>query len=160
MSAVIFIVPFAPVAWQRAGVTWTKQGPKHYTPAETRAWKKTVAVYARSAMRGAAPFAGALQLTLAFEVPIPPSWPNWKRDAAARGEIAPTIKPDADNFAKAVKDALNGIVWIDDAQVVEETIRKSFSHRPGVAASITQLPLLPAQVSRRPNVEKCNGIPA
>lgn len=151
MNAVAFIVPFAPVAWQRTGVRWTNQGPKHYTRPETRAWEETVAVYARSAMRGAAPMAGALRLELAFHVPIPPSWPNWKREAAARGEIAPTIKPDADNFAKAVKDALNGIAWADDAQVVEVSVRKAYSNRPGVAATITPLNLLPAQVSRRPN---------
>lgn len=29
-----------------------------------------------------------------------------------------TLKPDADNVAKAVLDALNGVAWADDAQVV------------------------------------------
>jgi Holliday junction resolvase RusA-like endonuclease len=152
LSAVAFIVPFAPVAWQRAGVTWTNQGPKHFTKPETRDWKKTVAVYARSAMRGAAPLTGPLKIELAFQVPIPPSWPNWKREAAERGEIAPTVKPDLDNFEKAVKDAMNGIVWVDDAQVVRCEKAKDFSARPGVAVTITPLSLLPAQVSRRPPV--------
>ena len=35
-----------------------------------------------------------------------------------------TIKPDADNIAKSVLDALNGIAWDDDAQVVELTVIK------------------------------------
>lgn len=148
-----FVVPFAPVAWQRAGVRWTNQGPKHYTPEETRAWKETVSVYARAAMRGTAPLTGAVGLSLSFEVAIPAKWPRWKREAAERGEVAPTMKPDADNYAKAVKDAMNEIVWVDDAQVVSLEVRKSFARRPRMAVVITPLNLLPAQVSRRPTVE-------
>ena len=151
MSAITFIVPFAPVAWERTGVRWTNQGPKHYTQAQTRAWQKTVAVYGRSAMRGAAPFTGAVKLEIAFHVPIPESWAKWKREAAERGEVAPTVKPDLDNFEKSVKDALKGIAWVDDAQVVQAVKSKAYSNRPGVAATITPLNLLPAQVSRRPN---------
>ena len=149
-APVQFIVPFAPVAWQRAGVTWTNQGPKHYTPEQTRAWKDIVAVYARRAMAGVEPFAGAVKLELAFHVAIPESWPRWKREVANRGEIAPTVKPDLDNFEKAVKDALNEIAWRDDAQVVKASKEKAYSFRPGVAITITPLSLLPAQVSRRP----------
>ena len=29
-----------------------------------------------------------------------------------------TSKPDADNYAKLILDALNGVLWRDDAQVV------------------------------------------
>lgn len=152
-----FIVPFTPMAWQRAGVTWTKQGPKHFTQPETRAWKDTVAAYARSAMRGAALLDGALNLDLAFHLPIPPSWPIWKREAAARGEVAPTVKPDLDNFEKAIKDALNGVVWRDDAYVVKAGKEKAYSTRPGVVVTVTTLPLLPAQVSRRPSSGECHA---
>lgn len=34
------------------------------------------------------------------------------------------IKPDADNIAKAVLDALNGVAWIDDSQVVGLQVNK------------------------------------
>lgn len=36
-----------------------------------------------------------------------------------------TFKPDADNIAKAVLDALNGVAYADDSQVVELTVRKN-----------------------------------
>lgn len=35
-----------------------------------------------------------------------------------------TMKPDADNIAKAVLDALNGAAWLDDSQVVHLKARK------------------------------------
>ena len=35
-----------------------------------------------------------------------------------------TVKPDADNVAKLVLDALNGLMWKDDGQVVELTVVK------------------------------------
>ena len=35
-----------------------------------------------------------------------------------------TQKPDVDNLVKLIKDALNGVVWWDDAQVDQETAQK------------------------------------
>ena len=63
-----------------------------------------------------------------------------QRDAAA-GLVAATKKPDADNVLKAVKDGMNGIVWIDDAQAVEYRISKRYSTSPCVQVSVEQLPL-------------------
>lgn len=36
-----------------------------------------------------------------------------------------TVKPDADNIAKSVLDALNGVAWRDDTQVVHLQVRKN-----------------------------------
>lgn len=43
---------------------------------------------------------------------IPPGWTPMPQ------------KPDVENLAKTVLDGCNGILWTDDAQVVELTIRK------------------------------------
>ena len=37
-----------------------------------------------------------------------------------------TKKPDADNLAKAILDALNGVAYPDDAQIVTLTVRKRY----------------------------------
>ena len=37
-----------------------------------------------------------------------------------------TKKPDADNLAKAILDALNGVAYPDDAQIVKLTVRKRY----------------------------------
>ena len=42
------------------------------------------------------------------------------------GEILPTKKPDVDNIAKTILDALNGVIYRDDAQVIELVVKKSY----------------------------------
>jgi Holliday junction resolvase RusA-like endonuclease len=51
----------------------------------------------------------------------------------------PTVKPDALKLARAVEDALTGVVYKDDAQVVEMTIRKVYSTPPRVELAVTPL---------------------
>ena len=41
-----------------------------------------------------------------------------------------------DNFFKLSADMLNGIAWVDDAQVVEMTARKVYGERPRVEARV------------------------
>lgn len=53
------------------------------------------------------------------------------REAMLSGEAPPTKKPDVDNVAK-VCDALNGIVWRDDSQIVSLTVRKIYAETPGL----------------------------
>jgi Holliday junction resolvase RusA-like endonuclease len=61
-----------------------------------------------------------------------------KGPAAEAGQLRPITKPDADNFAKVI-DALNGIVWPDDNQVVELTVEKFYSVRPRLELSAREL---------------------
>lgn len=56
-------------------------------------------------------YEGAVHLSLEFTRPLPKSYPK-KRN----GE-ADVFKPDADNLAKSVMDALSGVAWRDDQQV-------------------------------------------
>jgi len=61
----------------------------------------------------------ALELLFVFQRPstsIRKTKPNPREPRAG--------KPDADNCIKAVKDALNGVVWVDDARVCREVAEK------------------------------------
>lgn len=49
---------------------------------------------------------------------IPKSVSKKKEFYMAMGKIRPTKKPDVDNIAKVVCDALNGIAYGDDSQIV------------------------------------------
>jgi Holliday junction resolvase RusA-like endonuclease len=61
-----------------------------------------------------------------------------KSQSAEAGVIRPLTKPDVDNFAKVI-DALNGIVWPDDNQVVELTVEKFYSSRPRLELTASEL---------------------
>jgi Holliday junction resolvase RusA-like endonuclease len=43
-----------------------------------------------------------------------------------------TSKPDFDNLAKIVGDALNKVAWLDDAQIAAAWVRKVYSDMPGL----------------------------
>jgi Holliday junction resolvase RusA-like endonuclease len=46
------------------------------------------------------------------------------------------VKPDLDNCIKGVKDALKGIAWNDDSQVISIHAMKSYADEPGVKIRI------------------------
>lgn len=52
------------------------------------------------------------------------------------GEIRPLKRPDIDNVSKNILDALNGIVYADDKQIVELTIRKYYGEQDYVRINI------------------------
>ena len=54
-------------------------------------------------------------------------------------EIRPTVKPDCDNIAKICLDALNGIAYYDDKQIVELSVKKYYSKEPRVEIEIEEL---------------------
>ena len=57
---------------------------------------------------------------------IPKSWTKKKAQAALNGEILPTSKPDASNYYKLIEDALNGILYADDSQIVAQQSSKIY----------------------------------
>ena len=87
---------------------------------------------------------GPVGLEMSVMIAIPASWSEKKRLAASRGEIRPTGRPDVDNYLKLV-DALNGICWRDDSQVVEARVTKYYSMTPMVVLQIRDAETLAAQ---------------
>ena len=59
--------------------------------------------------------------------PIPKSTTKKDRERIRNKELFPTKKPDADNIAKVICDALNGVAYHDDTQVVKLTVRKAYT---------------------------------
>jgi Holliday junction resolvase RusA-like endonuclease len=132
-NAIRFEIPGIPVAKGRARVTTIGGHARAYTPAKTVAYESTVALFARQAMGAAEPIAGPLALSIVATWPIPPSWPKKRREAAT----FKASKPDADNVAKAIGDACNGIVWVDDSQVVDLRCVKRYGAVPGVVVEVS-----------------------
>lgn len=69
----------------------------------------------------------AYSIHIRFVLDRPASIPRWKR-------IYPTVKPDLDKTARAVLDALTGILWIDDCRVIRLSVSKDYPNStPGAA---------------------------
>lgn len=86
-----------------------------------RDYKELVRIEARYQMhkQGATAIDGPLWLSLKIYREIPKSWPIKRKQAALEGRIRPTVKPDVSNYLKGIEDALNGICYKDDSQIVE-----------------------------------------
>lgn len=106
-----------------------------YTDAKTRNYEGMLRQTAHLAMRGAPLLTGPLRVTVHALFPVPASWSRKNRADALSGFVRPTGKPDCDNLGKEI-DALNGIVWHDDSQVVDMRIIKSYSDKPSLQIAV------------------------
>ena len=77
-------------------------------------------------------FDKAVKMTILAYFAIPKSFSKKKQNEAIEGRISPLTKPDADNIAKIICDALNDIAYKDDTQIVELTIIKKYASEPKV----------------------------
>jgi Holliday junction resolvase RusA-like endonuclease len=115
---IVIEIPMAPVAKGRPRFSSLHGMPRAITPKNTRTAEQFIAEYARARMKamGKVPFSGALKVDIGFFLRRPKSV---KR-------AMPTTKSDLDNYFKLASDALNGIVWDDDSQIVELIARKAY----------------------------------
>lgn len=112
-----FTVPFVK-GWHRQRARKVGRGIQFYPCAQDRANKDAIALsfeIAAAAQHHAdpkAPKGTPVRVAVCTERPVMSSWR--RRDGDSHPDVQ---KPDADNDAKLVLDALNGIAWEDDQQV-------------------------------------------
>ena len=109
-----------------------------YTPEKTRTYEQMLRLAATDVMGDRPPLEGPLTLDMRVVKSIPRSWPKKKQEAARSGALLPTGKPDWDNFGKVV-DAGNMVIWVDDGQIVDGRVRKSYGEKPGMWITITPM---------------------
>jgi Holliday junction resolvase RusA-like endonuclease len=136
-----FTIPGKPKAWQRATTVVNPRNGRlmKLTPKDMRTDQAVVAQLARLQMRTRPLLGGPLKLEVLCVYAIPPSWPKAKQLAAKEGLVWKTSTPDADNLLKLVGDALNGVAWRDDAQVVQMTGAKRYGSPERTEVRITPL---------------------
>lgn len=89
-------------------------------------------------MKPPKPWTGAVQLSITIRRSIPKSWTKDQQRDAREGLIRPTSTPDWDNYGKLVSDALNGLFYEDDAQVVDAMVSKHYTcGTPRVEVKVT-----------------------
>ena len=78
----------------------------------------------------------SVELSVVAYFQIPSSASRKKRGEMENGYIRPTKKPDADNLLKCVGDALNGLAYDDDSQVVQCHVEKWYSDTPRIEVTV------------------------
>lgn len=134
-----FHVPGQPVGKGRPRIGRVAGQARMFTPAKTASYEGTVAMAAQQAMAGAPLIQGPARAVLRLALAIPASWSQKKQEQARVGAVLPTTKPDADNVVKVIFDAINGVVWRDDSQVVELVLTKVYGSTPGVSVQIEEI---------------------
>lgn len=107
----------------------TKQGHA-YTPSVTADYEKLVQLaYKRQCGniffdKAAIP---SIEIHIKALFEIPKSYTHAKRVEAMTNIIRPSKKPDVDNIAKIICDALNGVAYSDDSQIVNMRVDKLYT---------------------------------
>lgn len=139
MKQIAFFVPGEPIGKKRPrqgrGRIFNHPANVHY--------EGLVREHAAAAMAGVEPFTESVQVILRVWIQPPVSWSEKKRKAAI-GTWA-CCKPDADNVAKAITDAMNGDkdgfgkVYTDDKNIAYLIVTKTWRETPGVHVTVEEI---------------------
>jgi Holliday junction resolvase RusA-like endonuclease len=115
---VTFMVEGTPVPKGRPRFARRGKFVSTYSPKTTVDYETKVAEAAQLAMGASEPLETPVGAYIYITLPIPASYSKKRTQACLSGEERPTKKSDIDNFCKAVFDGMNGIVFVDDSQIV------------------------------------------
>lgn len=136
-----FTVPGEPVGKGRPKFSTFNGHAVAYTPQKTVNYENLVKLSYQQQCADMVPYPKDIMLRAQIHAyfAIPKSASKKKAaDMRAMG-IMPTKKPDIDNIIKSILDALNGIAFYDDSQVVGVQCYKFYSDNPRVDISIEEV---------------------
>jgi len=137
------IIPGEPCA-QGRGRAAVVNGRAHiFDPKKSRSWKGAAQCHMQEAMGDRKPFTGALQIFIKAVFTCPKSDYKKTREVPERWH---TKRGDIDNVVKAVLDAGNGVLWLDDAQVCSVSAQKVIAAQgepPNVVVRVRELDWTP-----------------
>ena len=103
---------------------------KVYTDKQTLSYEAMIATFAKQAMGASDPLKTPVSVFLHVRLPIPQSYSKKRKEACLRGVEYPK-KVDLDNVYKSITDAMQGIVYLNDSQIVEAHITKVYAETAG-----------------------------
>ena len=110
-----------------------------YTDKKTASYEDLVRFHANIAMVDLAPIEGAVAVYIYIKLAVPKSYSKKRTEACLSGLERPTKKPDWDNVAKSICDAMNGIVYMDDTQIVDAHVTKVYAANAGVDVGVKEI---------------------
>ena len=127
---VTFTVDGDPVPKGRPRFARRGQFVQTYTDAKTIDYETQVAMKARHAIGSTKPLESAITVFLYLRYTVPASYSKKRKEACLNGLEYPK-RIDIDNVYKSITDAMNGIVYLDDSQIVEAHIKKVYAEESG-----------------------------
>jgi Holliday junction resolvase RusA-like endonuclease len=80
-----------------------------------------------------------LSVDITFYLPIPKGTAKLLKQQMINQTVYPTKRPDIDNLAYIVTNAMKDIVYVDDSQVVDLILRKRYSDTPKTVIKVLEL---------------------
>lgn len=85
------------------------------------------------------PLSGPLSVDITFLLPIPQSVSQALRRQMISNVHQHIVKPDVDNLAYLITNAMKKLIYRDDSQIVRLCIDKRYDERPRTVVKVTQL---------------------
>lgn len=140
MKIIRFTVPGPPKGKGRARTVRTKSGQTFsYTPEGTVLYENLIKTSYYQECDEYFQDGEALEVIIKSYYDIPKSASKIKRQQMLSGALLPTKKPDIDNIAKCILDALNGVAFHDDTQVVRLVMEKRYAEQPRTEVEIREI---------------------
>ena len=98
-----------------------------YTPNKTKDYEFLVQQYFKIKYPNYKMLEGRISIDIIAYLKIPKSTNKAKTQEMLENKLSPTKKPDVDNIAKSILDAMNGFVFKDDNQVSKISVEKRFA---------------------------------
>lgn len=119
--------------------TWVRNIVTDDTGQDGKAWRASVQARAFDSMGdiGGTPLDCPLAVSMTFALQRPKGHMGAKGLRPSAPEY-PIVKPDVLKLARAVEDALTGIVWRDDSLIVREVLWKVYGQQPGVEIRVEE----------------------
>ena len=110
-----------------------------YTDKQTLDYEALIKFFAAEAMGSTDPLETPVSVFLYIRHGVPQSYSKKRTEACLSGLEQPCKKPDIDNIAKTYLDGMNGVVFLDDTQVVDLNVKKVYSAVPGVNVMVMEV---------------------
>lgn len=131
-----------PIPQGRPRLTTINGHARAYDPAKSRNYKQLIKLMAQQHAPDE-PTKNPVILSVLIYRKIPKSFSKKKREQIDLGLLRPTTKPDVSNVIKGVEDALNGVWYKDDSQIVAYgKVGKWYSDTPRVEITMEVLDLV------------------
>lgn len=138
MKTYQFVVEGQPKGKGRPRFTTSGGYPRTYTPNETRQYEELIRECFFEQVKEPVDRdkIDTIQILAYYQVPASES--KKRKQLMIDGKIPPTVKPDLDNVIKVVLDALNGLAYNDDKQLLNIYASKFYGAKPMLAVQFSE----------------------